>query len=398
MRVHTSSKNQRSCVTTKSAPCPCRQRRFKCPASHVMARTSRWLVGSSSASTSQSPMSRRTRSTRRRWPPESVPTRAFQGMSEASPAMMSRTRASPAHWYSGMSPTTARSTVSSSDSASACPSTPTCTAPFFSTRPSSGSSEPANRAKSVDFPSPLRPTMPTRSPSSTPSDTLSNTVFVGNSTRTFSQPSINAIEHLPPTQDAQRLATCAFDHVSCCKGTMNASHARPSKRLPTACPFRTNTIGPGRSRTRKRGHSEWRELARLITATPHRTTSAAHLVEFWTILQARALPARNRDRIAPGHKATQKRSHPDGRARSSKTRPNWQRAHLPRAPHSHRSARLPRSLAPRPYAIAITATTKATVTTRPPATMAHTAGRAKFRVQPTPKRSGKNRLASSGLQ
>ena len=35
--------------------------------------------------------------------------------------------------------------------------------------------------------------MPMRSPSSTPSDTLSNTVFVGKSTRTFSQPSINAI-------------------------------------------------------------------------------------------------------------------------------------------------------------------------------------------------------------
>ena len=39
-----------------------------------MARTSRWLVGSSSMSTSQSPMSSRARSTRRRWPPERVPT------------------------------------------------------------------------------------------------------------------------------------------------------------------------------------------------------------------------------------------------------------------------------------------------------------------------------------
>ena len=193
MRVHTSSRNQRSCVTTRSAPAPCFQRAFKCPASHVMARTSRWFVGSSSASTSQSPMSSRARSTRRRCPPESVPTRASQGMSAASPAMMSRTRASPAHWYSGRSPTTARSTVSSSASASACPSTPTCTVPFFSTRPSSGSRVPASRASNVDFPSPLRPTMPMRSPSSTPSDTLSNTVFVGNSTRTFSQPSRNAM-------------------------------------------------------------------------------------------------------------------------------------------------------------------------------------------------------------
>ena len=34
-----------------------------------MARTSKWFVGSSSASTSQSPMSSRARSTRRRCPP-----------------------------------------------------------------------------------------------------------------------------------------------------------------------------------------------------------------------------------------------------------------------------------------------------------------------------------------
>ena len=139
-------------------------------------------------------MSRRTRSTRRRWPPESVPTFASQGISLARPAMMSRMRASPAHSYSGMSPTTARSTVSSSFSLSNCPSTPTRTAPLRSTRPSSGSSMPAITDSSVDLPSPLRPTMPMRSPSSTPSDTLSNTVFVGKSTRTFSQPSINAID------------------------------------------------------------------------------------------------------------------------------------------------------------------------------------------------------------
>lgn len=73
-----------------------------------MARTSRWLVGSSSRSTSQSPMSNRARSTRRRWPPERVPTVAFQSTSSSSPAIMARTRGSPAHSYSGISPTTAR--------------------------------------------------------------------------------------------------------------------------------------------------------------------------------------------------------------------------------------------------------------------------------------------------
>ena len=107
--------------------------------------------------------------------------------------MMPRMRASPAHSYSGRSPTMASPTVASSRKSSDCPSTPTRTAPFLSTRPSSGSSLPASRLSRVDLPSPLRPTMPTRSPSSTPSDTLSNTVFVGNSTRTFSHPSRNAM-------------------------------------------------------------------------------------------------------------------------------------------------------------------------------------------------------------
>ena len=51
-----------------------------------------------------------------------------------------------------------------------------------------------------------------------------------------------------------------------------------------------------------------------------------------------------------------------------------------------------------PYVMAAIATTNATVTTTPPPTMAHTAGRAQFIVQPTPKRSGRNRLASSGLK
>ena len=158
-----------------------------------MARMSRWLVGSSSMSTSQSPMSKRARSTRRRCPPDKSPTRPCQGISAASPEMMSRTRASPAHSYSGISPTTACSTVSSSESASACPSTPTRTPRVRITRPSSGSIMPASKESSVDFPSPFLPTTPMRSPSSSPRETSSNTVFVGNSTRAFSQPSRNAI-------------------------------------------------------------------------------------------------------------------------------------------------------------------------------------------------------------
>ena len=192
MASQTSSRNQRSWVTTSSAPAPRRQRVFKCSASQVMARTSRWLVGSSSMSTSQSPMSNRARSTRRRWPPERVPTVAFQSTSSSSPAIMARTRGSPAHSYSGISPTTARSTVSASRKSSLWPSTPTETPRVRMTRPSSTSTSPESTRKSVDFPSPFWPTMPMRAPSSTPRDSPSNTVFVGNSTLTFSQPRRNA--------------------------------------------------------------------------------------------------------------------------------------------------------------------------------------------------------------
>ena len=157
-----------------------------------MARTSRWLVGSSSMSTSQSPMSSRARSTRRRWPPERVPTVAFQSTSSRSPAIMARTRGSPAHSYSGRSPTTARSTVSPSRKSSLWPSMPTDTPRVRMTRPSSTSTSPESTRRSVDLPSPFWPTIPMRAPSSTPRDSPSNTVFVGNSTRTFSQPRRNA--------------------------------------------------------------------------------------------------------------------------------------------------------------------------------------------------------------
>ena len=104
MDRHTSSRNQRSCVTTRSAPWPLGQRVLRWLASQLMARTSRWLVGSSSMSTSQSPMSSRARSTRRRWPPDSSPIRASQGMSSMSAWMISRVRGLAAHSWVGTSP------------------------------------------------------------------------------------------------------------------------------------------------------------------------------------------------------------------------------------------------------------------------------------------------------
>ena len=193
MLEHTSSRNQRSCVTTSSAPWPSRQRVFRWLASQLMARTSRWFVGSSSMTTSYSPTSKRARSTRRRCPPDNVPIGAFQGMSPAMPAMIERMRASPAHSYSGRSPTIESPTVASSCSASRWPSSPTVTPFVRMTRPRSGSMSPASMPMSVDFPSPLRPTMPMRSPSFMPRDSSSKTVLEGKSIPAFSQPRRNAI-------------------------------------------------------------------------------------------------------------------------------------------------------------------------------------------------------------
>ena len=61
------------------------------------------------------------------------------------------------------------------------------------TRPASGSMRPASSASSVDLPSPLRPTMPMRSPSLRPAVTLSKMTRVGNSRCRHSAPSKCAI-------------------------------------------------------------------------------------------------------------------------------------------------------------------------------------------------------------
>ena len=55
--VATSSRNHRSWVTTSRPPLVRAQRVLRCPASQVMPSMSRWLVGSSSAMTSQSSIS-----------------------------------------------------------------------------------------------------------------------------------------------------------------------------------------------------------------------------------------------------------------------------------------------------------------------------------------------------
>src|SRR5690606_41534051 len=75
--VQTSSRNQRSWVTTRKAPALAAHRFFRWPASQVIASTSRWLVGSSSALMSQSCTRRVASATRRRCPPLEQAAGAF---------------------------------------------------------------------------------------------------------------------------------------------------------------------------------------------------------------------------------------------------------------------------------------------------------------------------------
>ena len=77
--VATSSRNQRSWVTNSSPPVLRAQRRFRCAASQVMPSMSRWLVGSSRAMTSQSPISSAASCTRRRCPPRQRRNRRIPG-------------------------------------------------------------------------------------------------------------------------------------------------------------------------------------------------------------------------------------------------------------------------------------------------------------------------------
>ena len=101
------------------------------------------------------PVSSAASSTRRRWPPLSVPTGASQGTSASRPRITSRARASQAHTCSGVSPTTARSTVSVSSRASAWPSTPTVTPPRTVTRPELGCSRPAEHGEQAGLAVPV---------------------------------------------------------------------------------------------------------------------------------------------------------------------------------------------------------------------------------------------------
>src|SRR2546425_1263864 len=57
----------------------------------------------------------------------------------------------------------------------------------MATRPASGAARPASSASRVDFPAPLRPTTPIRSPADTPSETPSRRARCAYALATFSR-------------------------------------------------------------------------------------------------------------------------------------------------------------------------------------------------------------------
>ncbi len=119
---------------------------------------------------------------RRRSPPDSGAT----GVSSPSarrristpprrPSRTPRNAASPAHSWSARPPTSSSRTVRSAARSSPWPRRAAATPPVRVTVPASASSTPASSRSSVDLPSPLRPTIPTRSPSASPSVTSRST-------------------------------------------------------------------------------------------------------------------------------------------------------------------------------------------------------------------------------
>jgi len=72
-------------------------------------------------------------------------------------------------------------------SSSVCGRSPSRRPAALATRPSSGSARPASNASSVDFPAPLRPTTPIRSPADTPSETASSSLRWAYALATFSR-------------------------------------------------------------------------------------------------------------------------------------------------------------------------------------------------------------------
>ena len=111
VRSVTSSRNQRSCVTTKTAKS---RRFFKCAASQATPSTSRWFVGSSRRIKSRSSISNFAKPTRRFSPPEreaKVRSKIWSSKLPNKPVKISRIRGSLAHSCFSRSPITTSPTV-----------------------------------------------------------------------------------------------------------------------------------------------------------------------------------------------------------------------------------------------------------------------------------------------
>ena len=191
VRSQTASRNQRSWVTTASAPRPAGQRERRWSASQATPSTSRWLVGSSSSSTSRRRASSAASAVRRRWPPDSVVTGASSPPTSAPsapsrPVTTSRARESAAQVRSSACSPSTRSRIRPPDVSSLWASRPMEMPRVWVTRPESGSCTRASTRSRVDLPSPLRPTTPIRMPSSSPRETASSTVRVAWATLTDS--------------------------------------------------------------------------------------------------------------------------------------------------------------------------------------------------------------------
>ena len=128
--------------------------------------------------------------TRRFSPPDNEPKgRSINSLlyPPKRPAKISRTPESLAHSCVFLLPMTTSRTVAPGSAVSTWLSIPSRAQFARVTRPSSGGSIPASTLSSVDFPPPLRPTIPIRSPSETPRETFTKS---GRISKAFETPSI----------------------------------------------------------------------------------------------------------------------------------------------------------------------------------------------------------------
>ena len=186
VRSVTASRNHLSWVITRTASA---LRLFKWLASHATPSTSKWLVGSSNKIKSSSSINNVARPTLRLSPPDKVESFLSNRWSSNPPNRPVKTSLIPeslAHSCFARSPITTSPTFEFGSALSTCESSPIFTEFALVTLPSSGLSMAAITFISVLLPEPLRPTIPIRSPSETPSETLSSSALISKALLTSS--------------------------------------------------------------------------------------------------------------------------------------------------------------------------------------------------------------------